>query len=306
MDEIESEFSSKDCGHSLKETEKILEEVGEKKVFLEQATEVIQSQGRKLQGVLKSTRATFLSSGFTGGGSTQDLTTITATTSPTNTDRKGERREQDSRDVIRRAQSSEDLLDSPSLEGMGVARALTSSSTDISSMKTTKTNTLLMAGRARSEDRREDRLTRSCDLLGGGEDRITPPITPPSSPLAVNKSIHVSNTKPTSSNSVMVLCTPRRTRVGGIKSALSVPSFPVSLDHEVVREFLRDIDGRLSRLVFLWEGRKKELEEALRAMQFLEAVPQVIEWVETKGAEFLKKYVHYGRSIEEVRRPCPL
>ncbi len=86
-----------------------------------------------------------------------------------------------------------------------------------------------------------------------------------------------------------------------LKSALSVPTIPVNQNQQAIQSFMVRIQVRLNRLVLLWEGRKKGLEEAQKVIEFQEAVPVILEWVESVGEEFLRKYSNHGRSLEEVR-----
>lgn len=85
-----------------------------------------------------------------------------------------------------------------------------------------------------------------------------------------------------------------------VKATLSVSSLNTNQNQQLVKGFLVQIENRLNQLVLLWEGRRKGLEEVQKVQEFREAVPVVLEWVESVGAEFLRKFGHYGRSIEEV------
>ena len=277
MDEYEAEFSSKEVGHTLSDTRDLLKTLTEKKTFISQATEVVKSQGKKLQDIL--TRSQSLRSTF--GGSSIDLSQLG--------------KDEESGFVssaVRRVQSSEDILDS--IEDLQKARS--------SSMvtETPKAHmTIEWEGGPRHTKQQSldipTNKTKSWDLLDVREDtsnmhRHTPPLSPgKSSPLS-----------PASPKRVLFI--PKRTRAAtGLKPAVSMPSLVVNQNQQLVQGFLIQIDTRLKKLVLLWEGRKKGLEEAQKAVEFREAVPAILEWIDTTGNDFLKKYDHYGRSKREVR-----
>lgn len=250
MDECDIEFSSKEVGITLAETGDIIKAITEKKAFIKQATEVVQSQGKKLQDILTRSR----SSHPLRGGSSLDLSKF---------GREGEE-EEPGTFAVRRVQSTENILDGfDEPLSSGVRSGAASISPETTYPKHPK--------------------QRSWDVLDSTDgilERFKAPI--PGSPK--------------------ILVTPKRTRAAtGLKTTLSVPIITVNQNYQVVQSFLVQIDARLNRLILLWEGRRMGLEEAQKAVEFQEAVPGILEWIDTVGAEFLKKYNHYGRSMEEVR-----
>lgn len=399
MEECEKEFSSKKSGSTSAETRDILKAVTEKRTFIQQATEVVKSQGRKLQDILKTatttasskTTPTLASGGVQTSTSvdqemiTMPLPTITgvdvANHSPTSF-------------LLRRAQSSEDILEAidepsssssslspPVFEDLQRTRAQSYGNAEITQKQKKRTRSgsgsgiglgskmpprssthdgdwrgsvdlldvrknsagssplqqqksrqqqLRLRGSASNDDLLEDvssldyqtnldhspRHTRTSSSGGGGSAYGTTTTMERSNSWDVlgdsekssssrlhsmaNVSLSSSLSAATAPASPKVLVTPRRTRTATVKATLSVSSLNTNQNQQLVKGFLVQIENRLNQLVLLWEGRRKGLEEVQKVQEFREAVPVVLEWVESVGAEFLRKFGHYGRSIEEV------
>lgn len=272
MDDCQAEFSSKETGSSLVETKALIKAITDKKVFIQQATEVVLSQGRKLQDVLTQSRTLWPT--IEGrSGSNVDLSKL------------GRDNEEDPvpRTSIRKAQSTDDLLEEP-MSVLEVQRSRTMSYREGNGQETGSNSSTGVEKHKPPKQMSLDTERRyGWDVLDSRDSNRSP-----------------EQLNPVPQGSPRVLFTPRRTRAV-LKAATSVPALNVNQNQQVVQTFMVRIDGRLNQLILLWEGRRKGLEEAQRAVEFQEAVPQILEWIDTVGAEFLKKYSHYGRSMEEVR-----
>ena len=71
----------------------------------------------------------------------------------------------------------------------------------------------------------------------------------------------------------------------------------------MVESQLYKVDQQLSQLMVLWEHRKTQLETAQRVIEFLNQVPQMLSWLDSRGTEILHSRHQYGRSKEEVSVP---
>lgn len=281
MDECEVEFSSKEFGKSIVEAKKLQKSVTEKRAFIKQATEVIHSQGKKLQEILNDSRTMLPNR----RGSTFDLS------------RTGEEESNHTSFDIRRVRSSENFLDtideptSPNeLRSFSNGEATDSDSDTNLRGNHTPSSSIATRG-VKLHNSLRDR-SNSWDILDSKE--VPLPVPSPTFPTKPRSS------SITDSDSPRVLVHPKRTR-GGLKAASSISALPVNQDQQVIKQFLGQIDRRLKQLVLLCERRKTGLEEAQKAMEFIEVVPEILEWIDTVGAKFLQDFDHYGRSIEEVR-----
>lgn len=279
MDKCEAAFSSKETGKSLSELKAIIVSITEKKTYIKQATELVQTQGRKLQELLSQSN-----SHNTNGETSLDLSKV---------GREGEGSVPASPASVRRVQSSEDILDVADGPRVLRSRAIsdvlaiaTDTNLKVKTLSMEDVSTVAARHRVDWEAKRS-----SLDSAGAGDSRES------HSPSNLNYPQGSSPTHAPSSPKILV--TPKRTRAG-VKGALSVPSITLHQNHQVVENLLVGADGRLNQLILLWEGRRKRLEEVEQAMQFREAVPQILHWVDTVGANFLKMHNHYGRSMEEV------
>lgn len=270
MDECHAEFSSKETGSSLVETKAFVKAITDKKAFIQQATEVVLSHGRKLQDVLTHSRTLWPASKGRG-----------------NQTKSGRGYDGPESSVIRKAQSTEDLLE-VSDEAASLLGSRTSSYGESALRSSLRTASVqgTYSPKPHKQTSLEGERRNSWDVLGSRESNGSPerlgasPQHTPGSPK--------------------VLVTPRRTRTL-LKAATSVPALNVNQNQQLVQSFMVQIDGRLNQLILLWEGRRKGLEEAEKAVEFQMAVPEILEWIDTTGAEFLKTYDHYGGSMEEVR-----
>lgn len=283
MDECETEFSSKEYGATKPTIEKQLKAITDKRTFIEQATEVVLSHGKKLQTVIISSRTrkhSYRTSCL--GASPISESNNTFLSSSLNVDSS----------EFRRAQSSNDLLDGScdqvesSLTSAALIRAGSQSQVYPNISSSHAVSSLLSSSSSPHQTRNQIRKS-SWD---------------PWNTHDKNKTIldHY-QLKTTSVFSAPKLLPNRRQSSGSLLSAQSVPNVSiVDMDRHMVETFLKEIRSRLNLLMLLWEGRKKRLEEASKAVEFTEAVPHVLEWVESVGAEFLEKYNYYGMSIVEV------
>ena len=74
----------------------------------------------------------------------------------------------------------------------------------------------------------------------------------------------------------------------------------------MIESQLYKVDQQLHKLMVLWNHRKTQLETSKRVIEFKEAVPPVMQWLETRGVELLKNKNNFGRSKEEVAFPSLL
>lgn len=321
MDECHAEFSSKETGSSLVETKALVKSITDKKSFIKQATEVVLSQGRKLQDVLAQSRTLWPDNG--SRGSNADLSKLGHNHYGDNSNllsiRKAQSTDDASMSSIRKAQSTDNLtVDDHSEVLRSVSEGLRSrtSYSESSPNSSPEFGNVSYGNSVAHKPPKQTGLDidrrNSWDILDSREGNKSPKalesdrrsswdvldsLSNNRSPEPRRASPHYNRGSP---GSPMVLVTPRRTRAT-LKAATSVPALNVNQNQQVVQAFMIQIDGRLNRLILLWEGRRKGLEEAQKAMEFQEAVPQILEWIDTVGAEFLRKYSHYGRSMEEVR-----
>jgi hypothetical protein len=345
MDECQAEFSSKEAGSSLVETRTLIKSITDKKAFIKQATEVVLSQGRKLQDVLAQSRtlwpATVSGSDMRERSDTDDFKLLSI--------RKVQSTEARGLSFMKKAQSTENLTtddpsllseilrsksDLPQLGTSDVPRLRSSCSESSPSGESDMTKTQAPKQISLDSDRRS-----SWDVLdsrGGGSGGVRSPRasdgdrrnswdvldssggvrSPRASDLDRRSSWDVLDARGSPDHSMnspyngrrspgspKLLVTPRRAprSVSRLKAATSVPALNINQNQQVVQNFMSQMDGRLNQLIMLWESRRNGLEEALKAMEFQESVPEILEWIDTEGAAFLRKFKHFGRSKEEVR-----
>jgi hypothetical protein len=68
----------------------------------------------------------------------------------------------------------------------------------------------------------------------------------------------------------------------------------------MIESQLYKVDQQLHKLMVLWNQRKTQLETSRRVIEFKEAVPPLMQWLETRGVELLRNKNNFGRSKEEV------
>ena len=285
MDKCEAEFSSKANGETIPQIEKQLKDITEKKIFIQQATEVVLSQGRKLQNAL-----------FTSQICKPSLSqTAHVTTGPINMSSGkfiDSGRCLSARFDNRMVQSTSDLLenspvqDDAELNQGALIRGMSTSKISPNTRNDSVSTSDLSSSSTQTQV--QIRLV-SCDNLN----------------TEVNCATSLNHLQPRENSTPSVpklLMSPRRSS-GSKMSSKSVTNLSFGdQNHLVVATFLKEMRSRLNLLVLLWERRKNRLDEARKAVEFTEAVPQILEWVESVGVEFLEKYDHFGDSIVEVRK----
>ena len=292
FDECETEFSSKETGASVPEIEQQLRGIVERKVFIEQATEVVLSQGCKAQSILVAPRSR------TRGIKGQDSFPSTISEHPDELQSSGSTPMLEYTSAqVRRAQSSEDLLEScplrnpPSATETALYRTTSQGDMDNPSLHN-HVQTHPSSSSTSSPDPQEGAMntttlnrTKSLDLLNSYD----------------RKSPESGKLQTPSSDMPKLLVSPKRTSKSALKPAQSVPSIAaVDKDRKTMENYLEEMKSKLKQIMVLWEKRKTRLAEAKKAKEFMAAVPGILEWVESVGAEFFNKHDHYGRSIVEV------
>ena len=310
MDECYAEFSSKKTGSSLLETRGLIKTITEKKAFIQQATEVVLSQGTKFQDVLSKSRTSHFLNGR-GGGSSIDLTRI-------GREEGAEREEEEGSVGVRRVQSTEDLLDvideptevrrssmtgygSPPSDSshLGGSGGISRSVSGLGGVWPVKVTSL-------------DSYNRNSWSAQGSGQGISGQGVSGQTALSSSASSYSKPLRDAGMPKLLVAPKRTRTRAGtggmsGMKLSTSVPALSTGNQNQlVVQTFMVQMKHRLNQLMLLWEGRMRSLEDAQKAVEFQEAVPVILEWVETVGADFLKKYSTFGRSMEEVSCEAPL
>ena len=269
MNECEREFSSQQCGDTLPEIMLQLKVITEKRTFIQQATKVVLSQGRKFQDMLSSVRARTKSSVVSPEISTSRVRKYSCEVVLSSSLTLSE---------SHWPQSSDDLLEEPLVREEPSFPAMT---------KQIKTNS-------------PNKKSPNTDFLLHSYSSSLP-----ASPSMKNRhrnslDNHRSDFDNGAISSIPKHLSPKHS-AGNLKSAHSVPNvYAVGHNHGIVEEFLEMLNGKLALLMDLWEGRDKRLQEAKKAVEFTEAAPHILEWVNLEGAEFLKQHNHYGRSLVEV------
>ena len=264
MDACQDEFSSKEFGRTLSETKQLLKSMVEKRTFIEQAIEVVQSQGKKLQDILMHNRTSY----STTNGDDSDINV-----------KVGGVRSDHSPRMVRKAQSTDDLADIID-ELTDFTRSRSRTDSDTTSRLPSKDDQTSLDYITTEQNKKSTTFDQGDSLIPLAPNNLTL-----SSPIM---------------NGRKLLVSPKRTR-RGLKTAISVPNVSINNhDQQIIKNLLDKINNRLNQLILLWEGRKKGLEEAKKASDFREAVPQILEKIETVGEHFNQTYKYYGRSIQEV------
>ena len=289
FDECEAEFSSKDASHTIPELDQQLRETSDKKVFMEQAIGVVLSQGSKARGLIApktspNTRGIVGQKSFppaSGDAQPRDELSMSLNLP----------------DGMSRAQSSEYLSENPKLT---VSNSSHASEDDLSLNLASSKGELevsLPQIRPRSQNLKSPKSkgkgkhtrTKSWDLLDSRDIDLK------------NKNSGDEGLKTPTQDLPKLLVSPKRTSKSSLKSAQSLQSISeTDKDRKMLEGYLDEVKGRLDRLLVLWEERKGMLEEARKALEFLEAAPEIFDWLNADGAGFIAKYDTYGRSIEEV------
>ena len=274
IDNCQAQFSSKEAGSSVADTERRLKNQEELKTSVEQAAEEVQSLGHKLlELILESptpskakTSSPWLSPAMSEARKPRVVNGVT-TLNRTPRSRK------------RVLSSSSEVANSP----------VPSRSKTAESAKSTMSNG----------------LTFEVDLQFAASGK---PMARASSleMLDSNSSDSVTDDtdNPTSSKlacpgSPRLLVTPKK--AAGIRSAHSMPSVvPPNPDQLMIEGVLQQMGERLEQLKEMWGKRQRLLKQSLKMVEYREAVPEVIEWVELVGNEFIRGRSNLGRSIEEV------
>lgn len=274
--ESEEEFSSKEAGTTIPDIDKQLKEITDKKAFIEQATEVVLSLGSKALYALMPSRTR--SKGMKGQHSLPE-------TLPS-FDLRGE-------DGSSRAKSIEDILEkSNSFDGSSTVNAedeiRRSASHTVTDSAADVQNQGVVENLRLPKSRRTHNRTKSWDILSSKD-------------IDVKSTSNGDKLATPTMDVPKLLVSPKRTSKA-MKSAHSTPHInETNKDRAVVDSSLEEVKKKLAELLVLWEARKTKLEEAKKAVEFLEAVPKINEWLESFGLEFFAKYDSFGRSIEEVR-----
>ena len=276
MAKFQAQYSSRETGKTVSNIDRLLKSLEETKTFIDQAAEVVKSQGKKvLEIVLQTASKNRTYSGGELGLSpyqspvnkrrnySADSAVSVNKVSPLMSDKR------------RRIQSNEETSRTPP-EKRRVRH--------ISEEVTTKGSPLVEKNASYVDTRKR---SNSFDLLKSNDDVI-----PEDSESIISRS----------DSGPKLLVMPRKT---GLKSASSVPLFmPATEDQQVIEGMMETIDSQLNKLMILWMSRKNRLEQSRKAVEFREAVPEVLSWVEKKRKEYLLVRHSYGRSIEEVGDVC--
>ena len=268
MDNCHTQFSSKETGSTVSDNEKMIKNLEELKTFIEQATEEVQSLGKKLLELLL--QMTSSNKSFTPWllQSPKDVRNVNSTEGMITLSRTPRSRR-------RINASSVEISNSPKPHRV----ALTAESA----------NSQLLNGE--DEDAKPLARASSLDLLNS----------------TVNDSESDATSTVVSRldcpHSPRLLVTPRKTSAG-VKSSTAASNH----DQLMIEGVLLQMERRLDELKQMWERRQRKLKQSQKVVEFREAVPTVTEWVEQVGDKFVQgKHKHnLGRSIEEVSHAIKL
>jgi len=283
FDECDVEFSSKDTTHTISELEQQIKDTLEKKLFIEQATEVVLSQGRKAHSLVVP--ETSRTRGIVGQKSFPPASG--------NTHRLGDdfSLSLNLTDGRSWAQSSEYLPDNPKIAVSNSSQDSEESLSLSSSGGALEVSAQQVSSRPqnlKSKGKRKHTRTKSWDLLDSRD-------------IDVKKNDEDEGLKTPSQDVPKLLVSPKRTSKNSLKSAQSLQSISeTDRDRKFLEGYLEEVKSRLEQLLVLWDGRKGRLEEAKKAVEFLKASPEIFDWLNADGNGFFTKYDNYGRSIEEV------
>ena len=268
MDNCQAQFTSKENGSTVADTERMLKNLEELKTFIEQAAEVVQSHGKKLLQLVVQTAGSktskssspWLSPQYPKRSKTsepQGVTTLNRTP-------KSRRR------IL---SSSESPNSTPKLSRSAVTDSVSVASNGEENGERFASKPLARASSLDFLDANEsDSVVEDC------ESTVSSRLECPGSPR--------------------LLVTPRKT---GVKSSLSMPSVaPTNNDQLMIEGVLHQMECRLVQLQEMWETRQRRLKQSLKVVEFREAVPVVTNWVERVSIQFLEGRTNLGRSIEEV------
>ena len=267
MDKCQTQFTSKEAGASVADTERMLKNLEELKTFVEQAAEVVQSHGKKLLELVLQ------------AGSSKTGKCSGSWQSP---------------QVLRRSHTS---------EAQGVMtlnrtprsrrRNFTSAESHTSTPKLSRAAVVDVNRTSIGEEDGERFVSKplirasSLDILDSNGSESVP-----------EDSESTLSSRLECPRSPRLLVTPRR---AGVKSSLSMPSVAFPNDDQLMIEgVLHQMESRLEQLRELWEAKQRRLRQSLKVVEFREAVPVVMNWVEQVGNKFLEGRNNLGRSIEEV------
>lgn len=270
MDNCQSQFTSKEVGSTVADTERMIKNLEELKTSIEQAAEEVQSHGKKLLELVVEMAAnskTKSAAPWLSPNSVRKVQTSDAIMTLNRTPRSRRR-------IL---SSSESPAGTPKL-----ARSITTESAAAAVVGMTN-------GNEETDSFVEKPISRanSLDILdSNGSDTMS---------VDTESTMSVKSERP---GLQRLLVTPRKT---GYKSSLSVPGLsPSNNDQLMIEGVLHQMEGRLEQLQELWGRRQGRLKQSLKVVEFCEAVPTVTEWVEQVGNKFFQGKHNLGRSIEEV------
>lgn len=266
MDKCQTQFTSKEMGASVADTERMLKNLEELKMFIEQAAEVVQSHGKKLLDLVVLTPASKTKSSSSWQSS----------------------------QVLKRNQTSE-------VQGvMTLNRTPRSRRRNLITDPHTSTPKL---SRATVVD-----VNTTSSAKEDGERFVSKPLVRASSLDFLDSNGSESVQEDSDSTVSSRLECPRSPRLlvnprkAGVKSSLSMTNVAFPNDDQLMIEgVLHQMESRLEHLRELWEARQRRLRQSLKVVEFREAVPVVMNWVEQVGNKFLEGRNNLGRSIEEVK-----
>ena len=273
IDNCQSQFSSKEAGSSVADTERRLKNLGELKASIEQAAEGVHSLGNKLlelilESPMATTKHSRTASPWQSPNEFRKPRVVNGVTTLNRTPRSRKR-------VL---SSSSESANSPN-----VGRSKTAESA-----VGTTSNGLLLGDDLKFTSKPIARANSLEVLDSTSSDSVT------------DESENTTGSKLECPGSPRLLVTPRK--AVGIKSALSMPSvIPPNPDQLMIEGVLHQMDERLEQLKQLWGKRQRLLKQSLKVVEYREAVPEIMEWVEQVGNEFIRgRSSNIGRSIEEV------
>ena len=267
MDKCQSQFTSKETGASVADTERMLKNLEELKMFIEQAAEVVQSHGKKLLELVVQTPVSKTKSSSLW----------------------------QSPQFLKRSQTSEvqgvmTLNRTPRSRQRNFISTESHSSTPKPSRATVVDMNTTSSSKEDGERFVSKPLVRasSLDFLdSNGSESV-----PEDSDSTVSSRLECPR-------SPRLLVNPRK---AGVKSSLSMTNVASPNDDQLMIEgVLRQMESRSEQLRELWEARQRRLRQSLKVVEFREAVPVVMNWVEQVGNKFLEGRNNLGRSIEEVK-----